>query len=81
MTEIEEIRVGRNFIRKGDVVRVTPSSPGKRDGGLATLQKITEHPEAGLEFHVVLKAKQRVFRANRIKRVAQVRGGEKRKAR
>lgn len=29
---IGEMRVGRNFIRVGDVVHVKPSRPGKRDG-------------------------------------------------
>lgn len=33
---VDEIRQGRNWIRKGDTVRVLPSKPGKRDGFLAT---------------------------------------------
>lgn len=39
-TIITEYRVGRNFIRLGDTVRVLPSKPGRRDGFRATVTRI-----------------------------------------
>lgn len=39
-TIITEYRVGRNFIRLGDTVRVLPSKPGRRDGFRATITRI-----------------------------------------
>jgi len=35
---VTELRVGRNFVRVGDVVKVTPSKPRKHDGFLTTLR-------------------------------------------
>lgn len=34
-TSTAEVRHGRNFIRRGDMVRVSPSRPGKHDGFVA----------------------------------------------
>lgn len=82
LQEVLEVRLGRNFIRKGDVVRLAPSKPGKRDGGEATVEKIMETTE-GYEFHTILTGGRgfKVVRQDRIHRVQQVRGGERRKAR
>lgn len=80
LSEVMEYRMGRNFIRVGDVVRITPSKPKKRDGGIAKVQKMVETTE-GVEFHVAMKDRLRVFREDRVQRVQQVRGGEQRKAR
>jgi hypothetical protein len=35
LSQVTEVRHGRNFIRKGDLVRVKPSRSGKHDGFLA----------------------------------------------
>ncbi len=38
--EVPEYRKGRNFIRVGDAVKVTPSRKGKKDGFLGTVRAI-----------------------------------------
>lgn len=75
--EIQEVRVGRNFIRVGDIVRVTPSSPGRRDGFLAKVTGMRRTAD-GLEFNLFGAPKgrpvaARTMRAGRIQRVAQTR--------
>ncbi len=70
-------RVGRNFIRLGDTVKVKPSKPRKRDGFIGTVTRIeladdpTAPPKA---VHVVGQEKGASFRAlrpERIQRMAQ----------
>lgn len=82
MTEqTNEWRVGRNFIRPGDVVKVLPSRPKKKDGGPARCLKLFLD-EAGEKVATVLvrdkDGKERFYRADRIARVAQTRNGERR---
>lgn len=49
---LEQVRLGgRNFIRPGDVVRVKPSRPGKRDGFEARVRRIVDTP-GGVEVEV-----------------------------
>ena len=79
-----EIRQGRNFIRVGDIVKVAPSAPKKRDGFEARVSAIVLDDETGevrwfevrggsrgrYQFHAI--------RPDRISRVAQTRSGERR---
>lgn len=37
---VDEVRVGRNFIRVGDTVKVLPTKKGKRDGFIGTVTGI-----------------------------------------
>lgn len=74
----------RNYIRPGDVVKVVPSAPRKRDGFEARV--IAIHDEG---FQVVFQVvggvggrmHTRFIRADRIRRVAQIRAGERRERR
>lgn len=45
---LDEYRVGRNFIRVGDVVHVKPSRPGKRDGFDSRVLRIRGNQSAGV---------------------------------
>lgn len=81
-----EIRMGRNFVRVGDIVKVA-ARPGKRDGFEAKVEAIVLDDETGAvrwlevrggragryQFHAV--------RPERISRVAQTKGGERRERR
>lgn len=78
---MKEYRLGRNFIRVGDVVKVTPSSPGKHDGFEARVLAIYDQ-DGEIVFQLLGGTRGRLhtrfIRAERIRRVAQVRGGERR---
>lgn len=80
---INEYRTGRNYIRVGDIVKVAPSAPKKRDGFEARVIGI-EADEDGNPVVLQLvggcrgRVQTRFIRPDRIARVAQVRGGEKR---
>jgi hypothetical protein len=80
---IEKYRVGRNFIRIGDVVRVK-AAPGKRNGFTATVRaiKMDERTRQVGEVEVfggpAGRAMVRTFRRDRIERVAQSRNGQRR---
>lgn len=67
--------MGRNFVRVGDVVRVLPSKPGKRDGFLATVREIA-CDEAGEVRHVEVygapTGRPVAFHALRLDRIARV---------
>lgn len=41
MEELTKFRVGRNFVHVGDVIRVKPSKPRKRDGFDTSVRRIT----------------------------------------
>lgn len=78
--DLSEVRVGRNFIRVGDTVRVTPSAPKKRDGYRGKVTRI-RMVEGTVTFDVIGAPRGRVpgthtMFAERVVRVAQTRGGE-----
>lgn len=77
---IEEYRVGRNFIRVGDVVRAKPSRPGKHDGFDSRVRRILADAEGhptGVEVKDPRNGAVRTLRPERIERKAQTRNGEK----
>lgn len=74
--EVTEYRVGRNFIRVGDTVKVK-SRPGKRDAHLARVRRIITVEGEVVEIEVVGPKGFRTFLPERIERVAQTKGGEK----
>jgi hypothetical protein len=73
-----EYRMGRNFIRIGDTVRVTPSAPHKHDGGLATVVDFLPRDGADPIVHVLREGSHHFYSTTRIRRVAQTRHGESR---
>lgn len=83
MVNVEKYRVGRNFIRVGDVVRVK-AAPGKRNGFTATVRsiKMDERTRQVGEVEVFggppRRAMVRTFRRDRIERMAQSRNGQRR---
>ena len=83
MLAVDEYRRGRNFIRVGDVVRVT-ATPGKRNGFLATVRAIFLDEQTYDVSEVEVfggppgRAMVRTFRPERIQRRAQTRNGERR---
>lgn len=79
-SDLTEVRFGRNFIRPGDTVKVTPSSPGRRNGFKGKVTRI-RCLDGEIAFDVFGAPKGRVqgvhtLRAERIVRVAQTRAGE-----
>lgn len=78
MSTIEEWRVGRNFVRVGDTVKVT-ADPGRRNGYEARVRKIEVDDDGEVTVvHVVSTARgYRSYRPERIERRAQTRGGER----
>ncbi len=80
MVKVDRYRVGRNFIRVGDVVRVK-AAPGKRNGFKATVRAIKVDERTGHVGEVEVfggpagRAAFRSFRRERIERVAQSRNG------
>ena len=78
-----EIRLGRNFIREGDTVKVLPSRPGKRDGFVAKFLYATVNEDGSINYVEVLGAPTgrcpawRSLPVERIGRVSQTKGGEK----
>lgn len=77
--DLGEVRFGRNFIRVGDLVRVAPSSPGRRDGFKGKVTRIRA-VDGEVTFDVVGARKGRApgvhtFWSDRIIRVAQTRAG------
>jgi hypothetical protein len=75
VTRLTEIRLGRNFVRVGDVVRVTPSRPRKRDGFTGKVVTI-RGTDAGVATHVDVadpRHNLRTLDLGRIRRVAQTR--------
>lgn len=83
MVEVSEYRVGRNFIRLGDKVKVKPSRPGKRDGCVARVRRIkAEEGEGGAVREVEVApltgkylGSVRTFLPDRIERMSQTKGG------
>lgn len=65
----------RNYIRVGDVVKVLPTAPKKRDGFEAKVLRIHERPNGEVHFDVIGgkggRLLQRTVRADRVARVAQ----------
>lgn len=77
-----EVRVGRNFIRAGDTVRVRPSAPGRRDGYLARFQHAELDDAGNVRWVEVVGGPRgrhatRSLRLDRIERVAQTKHGER----
>lgn len=83
LVSLTEYQVGRNYIRVGDIVRVRPSRPRRRDGFEAKVaairadeagdvQEVDVHGDGSVNWAT------RTIRPERIERVAQVRGGERR---
>lgn len=76
MTELDKVRLGgRNYLRPGDVVKVTPSKPGKRDGFEGRVLRIRQAGD--VEVDVVGgpggRGGVRTFKLERLRRVAQTR--------
>lgn len=84
---LQEWRVGRNFVRPGDVVRVLPSATVKGSSFEAVVKGIVADDDTGdVKWVEVLggsrgRVQFRAVTPDRIKRVAQTRGGEKRQRR
>jgi hypothetical protein len=76
---LDEVRVGRNFIRVGDVVKVK-SRPGKRDAHEGTVRQIQDRGDR-IVLQVIASKRFEYHGMDRIERVAQTRNGEKREAR
>lgn len=79
--DLAEFRIGRNFVRLGDVVHVKPSRPGKHDGFDSPVKRIRGNQSAGVSgVDVVNPATGGVHTvtADRIERRAQTKGGERR---
>lgn len=78
MNTIEEWRVGRNFVRVGDTVKVT-ADPGRRNGHEAKVRSIEVDDDGEvITVHVVSMDRGfRSYRPERIRRVAQTRHGER----
>ena len=85
---VTEYRMGRNYVRVGDIVKVKPSAPKKRDGFEARVTAIAveQDPDRAFGIRVIFQVvggcrgrhHTRFVRPDRIQRVAQVRGGERR---
>jgi len=79
--ELQEFRLGRNFIRVGDLVHIKPSKPGKRDGFDARVLRIRGNQSAGVTGVDVADPRNgglRTLLPERIERRAQTKAGEKR---
>lgn len=81
MVQITEYRVGRNFVRLGDVVHITGPTAGKRGFDAVVKQIVADDNEVVAEVHVsVVTGKQagfsRVVRPERVERKAQTRNGK-----
>jgi len=84
---VYEIRVGRNFIRKGDTVKVkaVPGRPGQaaQSGFLAKFLYAVVNDDDSIRYVEVVGGRNganRSLKLDRIKRVAQTRKGERRAA-
>ena len=80
-TYTDEIRLGRNFIRSGDTVKVRPSKEGKRDGFKAIFKRAKLDDNGDVKWVDVIggahdRRQERSLRLDRIQRVAQTRQGE-----
>lgn len=79
---LQEWKLGRNFVRPGDVVRVLPAADLKGSSFLAKVQAIVADEAGDVKWVEVKGGKRNVqfhaVRPDRIKRVAQTRAGEKR---
>ena len=75
--QVDAYRVGRNFIRVGDVVKVRPSRPGKHDGFRGKVRAIFQEGDAVTRVDVWGGANGgaslRSFTPDRLTRVAQSR--------
>jgi hypothetical protein len=86
MVEAKEFRLGRNFVRVGDYVRVRPS-PGRRNGFEALVRAIRIDEDTGTVMEVEVfggtrgRVMVRTFRPERIERLAQTRKGKQRRGR
>ena len=77
---VPEWRVGRNFIRPGDVVRILPSSPKRKDGGYARVVALIAEAEGEppTTVHVLKEGAHRFYVADRVQRLAQTKAGRRR---
>lgn len=79
--ELDEFRLGRNFVRVGDTVHVKPSRPGRHDGFDAKVRRIRGNQAAGAESVDVADPRNgglRTVPIDRIERRAQTKDGERR---
>ena len=75
MTKLDKFKMGRNYVRIGDHVKVKPSSKGKRDGFKARVLMIRAD-DAGMVEYIDVAAPNgnlRTLPVARIQRVAQSR--------
>lgn len=78
--ELQEYRVGRNWIRVGDTVHVKPSRPGRRDGFDSRVLRIRGNQSAGVAAVDVVDPRTggvRTLPPERIERKAQTKRGER----
>lgn len=78
---LEEYRVGRNYIRPGDIVHVLPSRRGKHDGGEARVVRIMPRARGDVIFHVIQDGANHYYPLDRIRRRSQTRNGERKATR
>jgi hypothetical protein len=70
MSRLDEVRMGRNWLRSGDPCRVSPSRPNKRDGGVGKFLSVDVNEDGEPEvFNVFLKGQFRSLRPGRVSRV------------
>jgi hypothetical protein len=81
-TEVSAVRLGRNWLRVGDRVHVTPSRPGRRDGFDGRVTRVLRYPDDHVEVEVrgapsgkAMSA--RTFFLDRIERRVQTRSGHR----
>jgi hypothetical protein len=79
---VDEVRHGRNFIRKGDTVKVRPSREGRKDGFTAVFRGAKLDDDGNVRWVDVIGGPRgrvqhlRSFPLDRIRRLAQTRDGE-----
>jgi hypothetical protein len=76
--EVDRVRVGRNWLRVGDRVHVTPRRPRGREGFDAPVTRLLRYPDGRVEVEVWgapdgKAAALRTFRLERIRRRVQTR--------
>lgn len=71
MELLPELRMGRNFIRPGDTIKVKPSQPGRRDGFEAKVKRIARNKNDEIEIDVIGDGRWRTVRPERVQRMSQ----------
>jgi hypothetical protein len=80
--EIGEVRVGRNWLRVGDRVHVTPTRPRRRDGFDGCVTRLLRYPDGHVEVEVQgdrngRAVTGRTVALDRVRRRAQTRNGHR----